>query len=179
MQDQDGRELTRVLRMVQLTSNLNQEHDKKGFFRLEKVCEHLNCSKNALWTYVGYDKAHGKQRYEISGGKIRALNGHFKDLPDLWRDLPAVRGGCYVHGTTRVNAQRIKKEGLIPKSRWIHFAELEDFTRIGRRNAEVLIVLKSDSKAQIRKAKNNVLLCRKSIPAHELKFFDKSELHLI
>jgi hypothetical protein len=46
----------------------------------------------------------------FSGGKIRALNGHFKDLPQMWYDLPVVKGGHYLHGTTTTNATIIKRE---------------------------------------------------------------------
>ena len=45
-----------------------------------------------------------------SRSEIRALNGHFKDLPDLWVDLPVVKGGHYLHGTSTANAENIRKE---------------------------------------------------------------------
>lgn len=54
--------MTRILRMGEKKT---LEHDEKGFFRIEDISRELGCSKNDVRWYVGYDKAHGKQRYEI------------------------------------------------------------------------------------------------------------------
>lgn len=62
-QHQFGKNLTKVLRMADPQA-AHLEHDRKGFFRMQEVATYLRCDKKDLWRYTGFDKAHGKQRYE-------------------------------------------------------------------------------------------------------------------
>lgn len=38
------------------------------------------------------------------------MQGHFKDLPELWNDLEVVKSGFAVHGTSKKNMVLIQKQ---------------------------------------------------------------------
>jgi putative RNA 2'-phosphotransferase len=62
-----------------------------------------------------------KRRFELAGGRIRALYGH--SLPGRLRKEPAPPPAILYHGTTREAAGRILREGLRPMGRqYVHLS---------------------------------------------------------
>lgn len=83
-----------------------------------------------------------KQRFEISGDKIRALYGH--SLPQRIFREPAPPPEVLFHGTARRFLPSIREEGLLPKGRqYVHLSvDVETALEVGRRHDPHPVVLK-------------------------------------
>ena len=84
----------------------------------------------------------GKQRFEVSGGRIRARYGH--SVAERVAHQPAEPPGTLFHGTTRDAVPAILREGLRPMGRqYVHLAAaLPDAVAVGsRRRREVAVLL--------------------------------------
>jgi putative RNA 2'-phosphotransferase len=83
-----------------------------------------------------------KQRYEIDGGRIRALYGH--SLPGRIAKEAALPPAVLFHGTTRAALPSIRADGLAPMSRqYVHLSvDRETAVAVGRRKGPDVTVLR-------------------------------------
>ncbi|MDO4685422.1 MAG: RNA 2'-phosphotransferase [Corynebacterium sp.] len=91
-----------------------------------------------------------KQRFEIAGGRIRALYGH--SVAKRIEKQSATPPSTLYHGTSQTNAQSISQTGLRPMGRqYVHLSEdLSTATIVGRRKRDSLVVFQVDTSAASR-----------------------------
>jgi putative RNA 2'-phosphotransferase len=92
-----------------------------------------------------------RQRFEIDGGKIRALYGHSDRVRlELPEDEPPE---VLFHGTTVESARRVAQEGLQPMGRaYVHLSSTEEEAlSVGRRHDDDPVLIRIDTFAAIEK----------------------------
>lgn len=140
--------------------------DADGFVEIEGLLEKLG-ARYAVEKKMILEIAEtsGRRRFEINGGKIRALYGHTISVRLEYEEDKIVT--ILYHGTTKEAAERILKEGLKPMRRkFAHLSpSLDAAIEVGRRRAERPIVLEIDVGAarangyRFYKATDRVYLC--------------------
>lgn len=109
--------------------------------------------KGGSWSELSRDRieammaAADKQRYELEGGRIRAVYGH--SLPGRLARLPAAPPVLLYHGTPPRAATRILEEGLKPMGRqYVHLSvDRETAGEVGRRRDPAPVILRVASAA--------------------------------
>ena len=129
---------------------LELELDEQGYTRIsvEKFAKRLGVSVDAILDVVRNDP---KGRFDIRNGRIRANYGHSIPLGRrIWENQPpaaleALPRFLY-HGTTQTRAQRIRREGLLPKGRqFVHLSTTVDTAvEVGRRYTASPVLLLID-----------------------------------
>jgi putative RNA 2'-phosphotransferase len=91
-----------------------------------------------------------KQRYEMAGGRIRALYGH--SLPGKLNRTPAAPPAELFHGTAPETVDKIRRSGLLPMRRqFVHLSvDRETAHAVGRRKARAPVILSIDAAAAAR-----------------------------
>lgn len=128
------------------------ELDEEGWTPVSDLLHGLRRHRNA-WRQLEREDIEammnrpGKKRFEIRGGKIRALYGHSIDMKI--QKQPATPPALLFHGTAPDSAGRILKEGLKPMNRqYVHLsADLETARQVGRRKSPQPVVLVVDAAA--------------------------------
>ncbi len=122
------------------------EMDERGFVEMEELLEKLRerwpqLDKHDLQEIVDGDE---KGRYEIRGGKIRAIYGHSLDVRP---NLPKSYLQKLYHGTTPHALGPIMEEGLKPKGRQkVHLSKTpEEAIKVGKRRTNSPVVLEIDA----------------------------------
>jgi putative RNA 2'-phosphotransferase len=106
-----------------------------------------------------------RKRFEIVGNKIRALYGHTIGIKQKLVEDEAVE--VLYHGTTRISARKILKEGLKSMRRiFVHLSPTAEIAReVGLRRTLNPAILMIDAKTAVRdgshfyKATDKVYLC--------------------
>jgi putative RNA 2'-phosphotransferase len=114
--------------------------DEYGFVSLNELL--LTLRRDRTWSWVtGLDieelhRSSDKRRFEIVGGRIRALCGH--TLPSKVPHEEVVPPQILFHGTARKNLQSILKDGLSPMRRqYVHLStSKQEAENVGRRRDE-------------------------------------------
>ncbi len=119
--------------------------DDKGFVAFDGLLQAIQ--RTSGWSWVKKDdvlaivNSPEKKRFEMMGGKIRALYGHsIETKMDVPRATPP---DVLYHGTTAKLASEIERRGLVPRNRqYVHLTEtLEEAIEIGfRRDPKPAIV---------------------------------------
>jgi putative RNA 2'-phosphotransferase len=143
--------LPRLSRFLSLMLRHKAKHfglelDSDGFTPLDTVWEQVEkrypgeYSEADLHQVVAGDQ-HGKKRYEIRDGLIRALYGHGKVTPVSYP--PAEPPEILYHGTTTVALAAIKKGGLKVMGRqYVHLGtNIQNATRVATRHKGQPIML--------------------------------------
>jgi len=152
------------------------EMDEEGFVELDELVSKVRrrfptADKSLLKEIVDQSE---RRRFEIVGGKIRALYGHTIEVhTHLEEDKQIAR---LYHGTTPQAAREILEKGLQPmRRRWVHLSPTEEIAReVGERRTDSPVVLVIDaSEARSRgirffRATDKVYLC-KHVPAKYIK----------
>jgi putative RNA 2'-phosphotransferase len=122
--------------------------DDAGWASLSEVMEILKGLPNFRWAsrsdvmqVVEQGTGDGKKRFQVEGGRIRALYGH--SLERRIYHEPAKPPDRLYHGTSPDALQAIRREGLKPMDRqYVHLSpDRETATRVGRRHAPRPIVV--------------------------------------
>jgi len=118
---------------------LGLELDELGYTRIsvEELAKRLGVPTDAVVDVVRNDP---KGRFTVRNGRIRANYGHSIPLGrGIWETQPPTNVDALprllYHGTTRTRAQRIRREGLLPKGRqFVHLSTTKDTAvEVGRR----------------------------------------------
>ena len=85
---------------------------------------------------------HGKKRFEMVDGRVRAVFGHSIGTPQITYPLVQPPDTLY-HGTVRRFVQQILLQGLKPQSRqYVHLTtNREEAERVGRRHGHEFVLL--------------------------------------
>jgi putative RNA 2'-phosphotransferase len=122
--------------------------DDEGWASLSEVLEILKGLPNFRWAnrsdvlqVVEQGTGDGKKRFQVSGGRIRALYGH--SFERRIRHEPATPPDRLYHGTSPDTLEAIRREGLKPMERqYVHLSpDRETATRVGSRHASRPIVI--------------------------------------
>lgn len=119
--------------------------DEKGWVEIELLIEKMNISKSELEYVVSNNT---KQRFSISNNKIRANQGHsIKVNLGLTNKQPPK---LLFHGTTQINYERIKIDGLLKMNRnHVHLSkDMDTAKQVGSRHGKP-IILKVDCEAMV------------------------------
>ncbi len=119
--------------------------DPEGWVDVDALLEALRLKRRA-WAKLARDdlarmiEASEKRRYEIRGGRIRALYGHSYPVASSDPERPPDR---LYHGTPPRTAERILAEGLRPMGRHrVHLStDVRDAVAVGRRRSSKPAVL--------------------------------------
>jgi len=153
------------------------EYGYVDFERLvEKVRERFKVDKDFILEIV---EKSDRQRFEISGGKIRALYGH--SIPVRLKLEEDVTKRTLYHGTTPEAASKILREGLKPMGRrWVHLSSTAEVAReVGYRRTRNPVILEIDVEKARRdgfkfyKATDKVYLCREIPPKYIKRITEK------
>jgi putative RNA 2'-phosphotransferase len=144
----------------------NLKIDEDGFVNLNELLEKLNerfqVDENLIREIV---EKSDKERFEIVGGKIRALYGHSIPVEvKLEEDKTMKR---LFHGTTVEATFEILRTGLKPmKRRWVHLSPtIQIAMEVGLRRTRKPVILEVDAesarkdKIKFYKATDKVYLC--------------------
>ena len=156
------------------------ELDDSGWAKMSDVTAYLGATHNEVLSAVrrNFFQSKGRFQYSVRGGTpmVRAVQGHFVDLPGLWADYKRDSGQYAVHGTKLHLRRSIGDAGLMGRDRMVHMtrATVEDVQEMGRkpRGKSWMYVLVRMAGLDIRRARNGVLLSRDTIPPDHLRFFD-------
>ena len=126
------------------------EIDENGFADVDRVWDIIKdrygnrYNFEDLETIVAGD-AHGKRRYEIINGNIRAMFGH-SDVGEITYPLVVPPQYLY-HGTSQEAIGSIKSEGLMSQSRqYVHLTtNLDNASRVADRHSKNTVILKIDA----------------------------------
>ncbi|HOT92560.1 MAG TPA: RNA 2'-phosphotransferase [Anaerolineae bacterium] len=122
--------------------------DAEGYTDLDGVMQILKGLPNFRWaTRADIDAVlalPGRQRFEIIGGRIRALYGHSAIRPTY---TPVAPPEVLYHGTAPKNCDAIRREGLRPMQRqYVHLATTPEMARsIALRHTNKPIILRIDA----------------------------------
>ena len=124
--------------------------DEEGFTDLKKFLHAMNAMHHLdpplTEDVIRYVMDHSdKQRFEMTGSKIRALYGH--SVPVKIHKTEAVPPAILYHGTAHRFLKSIKKEGLLPMSRqYVHLsADQETARQVGLRRDSYPAILQVDA----------------------------------
>lgn len=145
--------------------------DKDGFAGLGDLVTAIN-NKKKLDTEITQDdlvfveKHDEKQRFQIVGGKMRALYGHTNGIETIKE--PSEPPEFLYHGTSQKAAEEIKKHGLKSMSRvFVHLStDIETAVAVGKRRDDNPVVFKILAKKAYEigvafyKATDKIWLCR-------------------
>ena len=158
--------------------------DEKGFVRLgdllRRVRERYDVDEAFIRDIV---HAGDKTRFQIVGGKIRALYGHTIDVEI---DLPEDEGvEVLYHGTTAESASKILEKGLRSmRRRWVHLSATKEIAReVGRRrtpNPVILVIYAKEARRDgitFYKATDRVYLSKRIPSKYIRKLEYAEELH--
>mgnify|MGYP000179701506 CR=1 FL=1 len=142
--------------------------DEQGFVNLHELIEKLRerypqVNEKLIREIVEKSE---RRRFEIRGGKIRALYGHSIPIKLQLQEDKTVK--VLYHGTSPEAAERILKTGLKPmKRKWVHLSPtIEIAKKIGLRKSSKPVILEIDVEEarkdgiKFYKATNEVYLCR-------------------
>jgi putative RNA 2'-phosphotransferase len=122
--------------------------DDEGWASLSEVMEILTGLPNFRWAnrsdvmhVVEQGTGDGKKRFQVEGGRIRALYGHSFERPI--RHEPVKPPARLYHGTSPDALEAIRREGLKPMDRqYVHLSpDRETATRVGSRHAPRPVVI--------------------------------------
>lgn len=120
--------------------------DKEGYVLTQDLLDKVNIEKEDLDWIVD---TNGKKRfaYNEDETKIRASQGHNKDLNIKVEMEEAPRVEILYHGTASENVDSIMKDGLVPRSRQhVHLSkDIETAKQVGGRHSKNITILKVDS----------------------------------
>jgi putative RNA 2'-phosphotransferase len=142
-QERLSRYLSYVLRHN--PSSLGLTPDGADFVSLARLISAIRREKKWSWVTLedveGIQQRGGKMRFEIIGGRVRALYGH--TLPAKVRHEEAVPPKILYHGTATKNLQSIRKDGLSPMHRqYVHLSSTADEAEsVGFRRDEKPVIL--------------------------------------
>ena len=122
------------------------ELDDEGWVALEALLSAIR-SQGREWSeltkqdIVRVMKAADKQRFELCGGRIRALYGH--SIPQRLRKVSARPPAVLYHGTAPDTAEVVLAEGLKSMGRqYVHLSlDQETAYQVGRRKAREPVIL--------------------------------------
>ena len=122
------------------------EMDEEGWVELEALLSALRSQSREWHQLTDQDivqlmKAADKKRFELRGGRIRALYGH--SIPQRLRKVPAEPPAILYHGTSLQTAELILAEGLKPMGRqYVHLSvDRETAHQVGRRKSCEPVIL--------------------------------------
>lgn len=122
------------------------ELDDEGWTPLEAVLAALRAEREAWRALCEQDIARmmassDKRRYEVSGGRIRALYGH--SIARRLKRIQATPPAQLFHGTSPKAARAIGQSGLLPMGRqYVHCsADVPTARQVGRRKAADPVIL--------------------------------------
>jgi putative RNA 2'-phosphotransferase len=122
--------------------------DDEGWASLAEVMEILKGLPNFRWAnradvmlVVEQGAGDGKRRFQVEGGRIRALYGH--SFERRIRHEPAKPPARLYHGTSPDALQAIRRDGLRPMERqYVHLSpNRETAVRVGSRHARRPVVI--------------------------------------
>ena len=122
--------------------------DAEGYADLDTVLHILNGLPNFRWANRAAIDAvlalPGRSRFEIVGGRIRALYGHTAIRPTYTSATPP---DVLYHGTAPENLDAIQREGLLPMQRqYVHLATTPETARkIAQRHTDTPVILRVDA----------------------------------
>ena len=122
--------------------------DAEGYAGLDAVLRILNGLPNFRWATRADINAvlalPGRSRFEIVGGRIRALYGHTAIRPTY---TPTPPPDVLYHGTAPENLDAIRREGLLPMQRqYVHLATTPETARqIALRHTDEPVILRVDA----------------------------------
>lgn len=121
------------------------ELDREGWADLQQLLRALQARGWQGLTAADLEEMNrlsDKQRFEIAGGRIRALYGH--SIPQRICREPAPPPEVLFHGTARRFLPSIREKGLLPQGRqYVHLsADPETALEVGRRHGRHPVVLK-------------------------------------
>ena len=127
------------------------ELDDAGWVPIDSVIAAL-AQHTAHWSDLRLDDirammaAADKQRFEISGDRIRAVCGH--SVPGRIAHRLAIPPALLFHGTTRTALKSIRKDGLRPMRRqFVHLStDTETATRVAKRRTKYPVIVVIDAK---------------------------------
>jgi len=124
----------------------NLQLDTDGFVNVDQVWEIIEKQYGNKFSYQDLKSIvdgdnHGKKRYEIVDGKIRAMFGH-SDVREITYPIVTPPKHLY-HGTSQEAINSIKATGLQAQSRqYVHFTtNLDNATRVANRHSKNTIIL--------------------------------------
>lgn len=126
------------------------ELDEEGWVSIEQLLYALR--ENKKWKLVKESdieeiiKTADKKRFEIVGGRIRALYGH-SICNKIVKEVGEPPEILY-HGTARRFIESIEKNGLIPKGRqYVHLSvDIETAIQVGKRHDDTPVILEISAK---------------------------------
>ncbi len=121
--------------------------DKEGWVPMEEIERKAGIRKKDIYRVVRHQR---KRRFEIRGGKIRALYGHSV----MKLSYPEVEPPLILyHGTSPERALRILKEGLKPIGRhYVHLSMSRDEAKlVGLRHSKRPVILMVRAREAYRK----------------------------
>ena len=120
------------------------ELDEEGWTPVEELLAALGVSRERLENVVADNP---KQRFELSGDRIRARYGH--SVPGRVTRLPGMPPATLFHGTAASALERIRREGLRPMRRqYVHLSVTPEMAEsVGRRKGSQVTVLTVDTAA--------------------------------
>jgi len=152
--------------------------DAEGFADLDAVLHILKGLPNFRWA----DRADidallalpGRRRFEIVGGRIRALYGHTAIRLTY---TPVIPPNVLYHGTAPENLDAIRREGLRPMRRqYVHLATTPEMARqIALRHTDEPVILRVDAASAhtagvvFYHPEENIYLCE-AVPAELIAF---------
>lgn len=151
----------------------NLKMDRHGFVDmdelLEKLKERFQIDKKIIFEIV---EKSNRKRFEIVGGKIRALYGHTIPVKLEMEEDKTVK--VLYHGTTPEAASEILTKGLKPmKRRWVHLSPtIEIATKVGLRRTKNPVILEINVEAarnngvRFYKATDKVYACDAILPRY-------------
>jgi putative RNA 2'-phosphotransferase len=120
--------------------------DEKGFVRLEDLLRRVRERYDVDETFIRDIAYSGdKTRFQIVGGKIRALYGHTIDVEIELPEDESVE--VLYHGTTAESASKILEKGLRSmRRRWVHLSTTKEIAKeVGGRRARNPVILVIDA----------------------------------
>ncbi len=122
------------------------ELDEKGWVEVDALLSALR-GQCREWRQLAVQdilvvmRSADKQRFELHGGRIRALYGH--STPQRLRKAPAEPPTVLYHGTAAETAELVLAEGLRPMGRqYVHLSvDRETAHQVGRRKSREPVIL--------------------------------------
>lgn len=167
------KQLNRISRFLSLVlrhrpEQIDIELEKEGWADVATILQKLDITKDDLDHIVN---SNDKQRfhYDESGMKIRAAQGHSKELDvtiDMNEYIPEV-GKYLYHGTSNSNLDKVVDSGIKPMTRKdVHLSiDEETAVKVGKRRDRNPVILTIDARKmyidghKFRISKNGVVLC--------------------
>lgn len=120
------------------------ELDEEGWTPVADLLAALDVPRERLDAVV---RDNPKQRFELSGDRIRARYGH--SVPGRIARTPGVPPAVLYHGTPTATVARIRRDGLRPMRRqYVHLSVTREMAdSVGRRKGRDVAVLTVDTEA--------------------------------